>query len=199
MLSKFYKSLFLALFCTFALALGDSAFAQNAAPPPTKSASEAAPFSMDNYVLGPTDKIKISVYGEEGLTGEYVISSDGKVSLPLVGNVSAAGKTVKQFQDQLIAAYLEGHYLRDPKITAEVVSARPFYILGEVKIPGQYPCLNGMTVMNAVATAGGFTYRAAQDEVYIRHSGSETEEKQKLNNSTPVLPGDTIRFAERWF
>ena len=88
---------------------------------------------MDNYILGPNDKVKISVYAEAGLTGEYVISSDGKISLPLVGNVSAAGKSVKQFQDELVAAYRDGGYLKDPKITAEVVSARPFFILGEVK------------------------------------------------------------------
>jgi protein involved in polysaccharide export with SLBB domain len=161
--------------------------------------TSATTFSMDNYILGPNDKVKISVYAEAGLTGEYVISSDGKISLPLVGNVNAAGKSVKQFQDDLVAAYRDGGYLKDPKITAEVVSARPFFILGEVKIPGQYPCLNGMTVMNAVATAGGFTYRAQNDTVFIRHPGEAAEHKEKLSDTTPVFPGDTIRIDERWF
>jgi|SRR5581483_6091525 len=161
--------------------------------------TSASSFSMDNYILGPNDKVKISVYGETGLTGEYVISSDGKISLPLVGNVGASGKTVKQFQDELVTAYRDGGYLKDPKITAEVVSARPFFILGEVKIPGQYPCLNGMTVMNAVATAGGFTYRAENDTVFIRHPGEAQEHKEKLTDTTPVFPGDTIRIDERWF
>ena len=179
---------------------GGTALAQ---PSAIKSAAmvpdSAAGFSMDNYVLGPSDKVKISVYGEDGLTGEYVISSDGKVSLPLVGNVNAAGMTVKQFQDQLVKSYRDGGYLRDPKITAEVMSARPFFILGEVKAPGQYPCLNGLTVMNAVATAGGFTYRANSDDVFIRHAGATDEEKEKLTDTTPVFPGDTIRIEERWF
>jgi protein involved in polysaccharide export with SLBB domain len=170
---------------------------------PTKTAAVAtdnsAAYSMDNYVLGPNDKVKISIYGEEGLTGEYVISSDGRISLPLVGNVNTAGMTVKQFQDQLVNSYRDGGYLKDPKITAEVVSARPFFILGEVKAPGQYPCLNGLTVMNAVATAGGFTYRADSGDVFIRHAGGTQEEKEKLTNTTPVFPGDTLRIEERWF
>ena len=206
MRSRFPKGLALA-FCSLLL-MGRAAEAQAAqtqsaalstsAPPPAMDTSAGA-FSMGNYILGPNDKVKISVYGEAGLTGEYAISSDGKISLPLVGNVNASNKTVKQFQDELVAAYRDGGYLKDPKITAEVVSARPFFILGEVKIPGQYPCLNGMTVMNAVATAGGFTYRAQNDTVFIRHPGEATEHKEKLSDTTPVFPGDTIRIDERWF
>lgn len=206
MRSRFPTGLALA-FCSLLL-MGRAADAQAAqtqsasvspsAPTPAMDTSANA-FSMENYILGPNDKVKISVYGEAGLTGEYVISSDGKISLPLVGNVSASNKTVKQFQDELVIAYRDGGYLKDPKITAEVVSARPFFILGEVKIPGQYPCLNGMTVMNAVATAGGFTYRAQNDTVFIRHPGEATEHKEKLSDTTPVFPGDTIRIDERWF
>jgi len=206
MRSRFPRGLALA-FCSLLL-MGRAADAQ-AAQTQSASVSTSAPapamdtsatgFSMENYILGPNDKVKISVYGEAGLTGEYVISSDGKISLPLVGNVSASNKTVKQFQDELVIAYRDGGYLKDPKITAEVVSARPFFILGEVKIPGQYPCLNGMTVMNAVATAGGFTYRAQNDTVFIRHPGEATEHKEKLSDTTPVFPGDTIRIDERWF
>jgi len=204
--SRFPRRLALA-FCSLLL-MGHAAAAQ---APQSQSAAlstntsapvmntSASSFSMDNYILGPNDKVKISVYGETGLTGEYVISSDGKISLPLVGNVSASGKTVKQFQDELVIAYRDGGYLKDPKITAEVVSARPFFILGEVKIPGQYPCLNGMTVMNAVATAGGFTYRAENGTFFIRHPGEAQEHKEKLTDTTPVFPGDTIRIDERWF
>ncbi len=203
MRSRFPKGLALAI-CSLLLmgraAETQAAQTQNASVSTAPTMNTSAPsFSMDNYILGPNDKVKISVYGEAGLTGEYVISSDGKISLPLVGNVSAAGKSVKQFQDEIVVAYRDGGYLKDPKITAEVVSARPFFILGEVKIPGQYPCLNGMTVMNAVATAGGFTYRAENDTVYIRHPGESQEHKEKLTDTTPVFPGDTIRIDERWF
>jgi protein involved in polysaccharide export with SLBB domain len=194
------KQLVLAASVVWMMLSAGNALAQaSTAKTATIVSDSAAAYSMDNYVLGPNDKVKISVYGEAGLTGEYVISSDGKISLPLVGNVNAAGMTVKQFQDQLVTSYRDGGYLRDPKITAEVESARPFFILGEVKAPGQYPCLNGLTVMNAVATAGGFTYRADSDDVYIRHAGAVQEEKEKLTNTTPVFPGDTIRIEERWF
>lgn len=198
MTSAFHRILLL-LFCFgAAFLIAPEAMAQSAVNAPVTPA-DSATFSMDSYVLGPNDKVKISVYGEDALTGEYVISADGKMSLPLVGNVSAIGETVKQLQDQLVSSYRDGGYLKDPKITAEVISARPFFILGEVKIPGQYPCLNGMTVMNAVATAGGFTYRANTDDVYIRHAGTGQEQKEKLTDTTGVFPGDTIRIEERWF
>lgn len=169
-----------------------------AAAPASADQPVTTGFSIDSYVLAAGDKMKISVYGEEGLTGEYIVSADGRISLPLVGNVTAAGLTVRQFQDSLIKAYQDG-FLKDPKITAEVEIARPFFILGEVKSPGQYPCLNGLTVTNAIATAGGFTYRAVIDEVMIRHANQDKEAKIPLTNTTPVLPGDTIRVEERWF
>jgi protein involved in polysaccharide export with SLBB domain len=172
------------------------AVAAETAPMPAPVSDTANTF--DNYVLGPSDKVKISIYGEEALSGEYVISSDGNISLPLTGNVRAAGLTVKQFQEQLVQTYREG-YLKDPKITAEVQSARPFFILGEVKTPGQYPCSNGMTALNAVATAGGFTYRANTDDIYIRHANQTEEAKVKLSPTVTVMPGDTIRISERWF
>lgn len=198
MTSLFYRNIALTYCFSLVFLLTTQVFAQVPADNPPAGTNNAS-FSMDNYILGPNDRVKISVYGEDGLTGEYVISSDGKISLPLVGNVSAAGETVKQFQDLLVSTYLNGGYLKDPKITAEVVSARPFFILGEVKIPGQYPCLNGMTVMNAVATAGGFTYRADTEDVFIRHAGASQEQKEKITDTTGVFPGDTIRIEERWF
>jgi protein involved in polysaccharide export with SLBB domain len=198
MVSTFNRVVFLSFCFGAAFLLAQAATAQPAANAPENPANSST-FSMDNYILGPNDRVKISIYGEDALTGEYVLSSDGKISLPLVGNVSAAGNTVKQLQDLLVSSYRDGGYLKDPKITAEVLSARPFFILGEVKIPGQYPCLNGMTVMNAVATAGGFTYRADIDDVYIRHAGAGQEQKEKLTDTTGVFPGDTIRIEERWF
>jgi polysaccharide export outer membrane protein len=163
------------------------------------SGSPAVPvIGPENYVLGPTDKLRINVYGEEALSGEYLISQDGKLSLPLVGNVKAAGLTVIQLQDEISAAYKNG-YLKDPKVSAEVISARPFYIMGEVRNPGQYPFVAGLTVLSAVATAGGYTYRAETDVVYIRHANESDENKYDLSQTTQVLPGDTVRIAERWF
>jgi polysaccharide export outer membrane protein len=155
---------------------------------------------QSDFILGPSDRLRIMFYGEEALNGqpEYMVSANGMVSLPLVGEVKAAGLTVTQFQGLLLTSYRKG-YLDDPKISVQILSARPFYILGEVKTPGQYPYTPGLTVYNAVATAGGFTYRARKGTVYIRHAGEDDEKSYDLKANTPVAPGDTVRIDERWF
>ncbi len=150
------------------------------------------------YRLGSGDQLRVIVFGEEDLSGEFVVDGSGQVSLPLVGEVSAQGKTVREFQRALAEKLKEG-YLTDPRVSAEVLNFRPFYILGEVKAPGEYPFLNGLTVMNAVATAEGFTYRADTRKVYIKRAGEVGERAYTLTTETPVRPGDTIRIGERFF
>ncbi len=150
------------------------------------------------YHLGSGDQLRIIVFGEEDLSGEFVVDGSGQVSLPLVGEVSAKGKTVREFQ-RAVAKKLKEGYLTDPRVSAEVLNFRPFYILGEVKSPGEYPYLSGLTVMNAVATAEGFTYRADTRKVYIKRAGEVGEHAYTLTTETPVQPGDTIRIGERFF
>ncbi len=154
--------------------------------------------SMDQYTLGPDDKVKITVFGEESLSGEFLVSGNGNISYPLIGDVHAAGLTVGQLVDA-IKQKLRNGYLRNPDISAEVTTFRPFYILGEVMRPGQYPYSNGMTVLSAVATAGGFTYRAKTGEVYIKHANQSKEKEYDVTDDLKILPGDTIRVKERWF
>jgi len=197
--ARFAAFLFALLFLTGA----HPGWANPSASPETtaESAATLAPapsIADDRYVLGPTDKLRLTVFGEDSLSGEYMIGSDGRISLPLIGNIKAAGLTVSQLQDEITTAYKNG-YVKDPKISAEVISARPFFILGEVKTPGQYPFVAGLTALNAVATAGGFTYRARTGVVYIRHTNELKEREVNLTPTTPVMPGDTIRIAERWF
>lgn len=152
------------------------------------------------FVLGPSDKLRIIFYGEDALNTqtEYTVSDSGKISLPLVGNLQAAGLTVHELQAEITKSYSNG-YLSDPKFSIQVTTARPFYILGEVKTPGQYVYVPGLTVLNAVAMAGGFTYRAVTDEVKIRHATDKSEKEYPLKGDTPVSPGDTIEIRERWF
>jgi polysaccharide export outer membrane protein len=126
------------------------------------------------------------------------VGGTGKVSLPLIGEVDAAGVTVREFAGRVEKSLKEG-YLKDPKVSVEVLNYRPFYILGEVKEPGTYPYTSGLTVKNAVATAGGFTYRANQKRVFIKRADAEKEEPYTLADTTPVAPGDTIRIVERLF
>ena len=151
-----------------------------------------------DYRLGPGDKVRVTVYGEPNLTGEYYVSSRGTLSVPLIGDVTASGQTVPQIAEAVRSKLADG-YIRDPKVAAEVLTYRPYYILGEVNKPGEYPYTSDLTVMNAVATAGGFTYRAQTKKVLIRHAQSDKEIETPLTATTPVEAGDTVRIKERFF
>jgi polysaccharide export outer membrane protein len=170
-----------------------------AAAAPTRAAEETeAQRVIPEYHLGANDKIRVITFGEDALTGEFFIGGAGKVSLPLVGEVQAAGLTIPEFTKKVETALKDG-YLKDPKVSVEVLTYRPFYILGEVQKPGEYPYTNGLTVMNAVATANGFTYRANSKKVFIKRADSKEEQEFPLVSTLPVAPGDTIRIAERFF
>jgi polysaccharide export outer membrane protein len=149
------------------------------------------------YQLGPGDQLRITVFNEAELTGQYVVGSQGSIAYPLVGEVPAAGLTVPQFTESLQQALSQ--YIRQPNVSVEVANYRPFFILGEVQRPGTYPYSAGLTVPNAVATAGGFTYRANRGRVFIRHANESEERSYPLTIATPVLPGDTVRIGERLF
>jgi polysaccharide export outer membrane protein len=174
--------------------------------PPAPAVSQAAPGRVEaapaprglEYRLGAGDKIRINVFGEEALSGEFYVAGSGKVSLPLIGEVQAANLTVQAFQAEIETALRQG-YLKEPRVSAEVLSYRPYYILGEVNKPGEYPYSNGLNVLNAVATAGGFTYRAQTKRVFIRRAADQSEQPYPLTSDIPVAPGDTIRISERFF
>jgi polysaccharide export outer membrane protein len=164
---------------------------------PTAAPTAAAASFGAAYRLGTGDKVRVTVYGEADLSGEFVVDGSGFVRLPLVGQVLAAGRSVHEFEGDVAAKLSEG-YLRSPRVSAEVVGYRPFFILGEVNKPGEYPYVNGMNVVTAVALAGGFTYRADEDDVYIRRNG-QAEVQYSADEKTPVMPGDIIRVTERFF
>jgi polysaccharide export outer membrane protein len=153
--------------------------------------------SETEYRLGSGDQLRVIVFGEADLTGQYIVSTQGTIAYPLVGSVQAAGLTIAAFTTQLQHA-LEA-YVRAPNVSVEVANYRPFFILGEVNRPGTYPYSPHLTVQNAVATAGGFTYRANKGRVYIKHAEEPEERAYRLDNNTPVLPGDTVRIGERFF
>jgi polysaccharide export outer membrane protein len=181
---------FLAAVCAVEAPAARAADPQPSAPAPS-SVSE-------DYRLGPGDKLHITTFGETDLTGDFEVGTAGTVAFPLVGDVAAAGLTVPEFVDKLQTALSSG-YLKDPRVNVEVLTYRPFYILGEVTKPGEYPYTNGLTVLNAVATANGFTYRANTKRVFIKHAKQDHEESYPLTSTTPVRPGDTVRIAERVF
>jgi protein involved in polysaccharide export with SLBB domain len=165
-------------------------------------AQQAQPLSpasaADSYVLGPNDRVRLKVYGEPDIAGEYEVDNNGNVSIPLAGHIRAAGLTTRQLERAVASALSKG-IVRDPRVNVEVALYRPYYILGEVKKGGEYPYRLGLTVMDAVASAGGFTYRANENKVYLRRSGAGVEEVHALDAPVPVFPGDNIRIPERYF
>lgn len=152
----------------------------------------------EEYKLGAGDKVRLTVYNEPTLSGEFSVSSSGVLSFPLIGDIAADNRTTQDIATETQTKLADG-YLRDPKVNIEVVSYRPFFILGEVKSPGQYPYASGMTVLNAIATAQGFSPRAERKVAYIRRSGAAIEESFRLTPDLRVWPGDTIRVGERYF
>jgi polysaccharide export outer membrane protein len=165
-------------------------------PGPDRYSSTAA--DADHYRLGVADRLRVTVFNEPTISGEFAVGGNGALSLPLIGDVPAAGKPVDEVASAIQAALANG-YLRDPKVSAEVVSFRPFFILGEVKAPGQYPYAIGLTAYNAIATAQGFSPRAERKTVYIRRTGEDSEHPFRLTPDLRILPGDTIRVGERYF
>ncbi|HVZ29394.1 MAG TPA: polysaccharide biosynthesis/export family protein [Asticcacaulis sp.] len=165
---------------------------------PASEAGGAAP--LYQYTLGSGDQIRVIIFGEPDLSGEkFFVSGEGKVSLPLIGEVSAIGLTATQLQDKIATAFLNGGYLKNPRVNVEILTFRPFYILGEVSRPGEYPFSNGMTLERAVATASGYTYRADHKKVFIKHANDEKEVAVPLTSQVMIAPGDTVRVPERYF
>lgn len=150
------------------------------------------------YRLGSGDQLKITVYGEERLSGTYPVNGEGTISFPLVEEIPAAGLSISEFEAALTKSLSEG-LLNNPNVVVEVTNYRPYYILGEVGKPGEYPFVDGLTIFSAVARAGGFSYRAAQKKVFIRHKAEKDEKLYRVDGGTPVQPGDTIRVPERVF
>jgi polysaccharide export outer membrane protein len=178
---------------------------QAAAPPPVAAPAEGvgsptalSPEEALTYRLGPGDKLYIITFDETQLTGNFFVGANGMVSFPWIGDVPAVGRTESQLREDIEARLRDG-YIKNPQVSVQVLVFRPFYILGEVNKPGEYPYVSGLTVMSAVATAQGFTYRANKHTVWIKRPGQSAEVKLRLTPATEVHAGDTVRIAERYF
>lgn len=156
-----------------------------------------AAFGQSGYRLGTGDKLKVTVFGEEDASGEYEIDATGMISARLIGRLQVKGMTVSEVEQLLYDQYRSRGFFRNPKISIELVNLRPFFILGEVEKRGHYPYINGLTVAQAVAIAGGYTYRASRSRITIQRVGAAKEEP--VTEDAPVYPGDIIRVPERYF
>lgn len=150
------------------------------------------------YRVGIGDKLKITVYGETDLSGQFEINALGAMSLPLIGEVPARGQSLQDLKEAITLRLSDG-YLREPKVSVEVLNYRPFYVHGEVRSGGEYAFKNGVTIRDAVAIAGGYTYRANQGYVLMIREGDNREHRINLPSTAMVLPGDNIRVPERYF
>lgn len=173
---------------------------QTACAPRALSSSElSSPRTAGaSYLLGSGDKVRLTLYGDDSFSGEYHVSPDGMVSLPLIGNIPARDRTVSELRDAVSRALINGYY-NDPRVSAEIVKFRPFYILGEVNRPGEYPFADELTLDKAVAIAGGYTYRANSRTISLRRSGANVSQRVRVDQTVLIAPGDTIEILERYF
>src|SRR5882672_2685619 len=168
---------------------------------PAAAAYAEAPLSVRHdvsYRLDAGDRLRVVVYGQEGLTNTYAIDAGGSITMPLIGAAPARGRTPAGLAAQ-IAAKLRNGYIREPSVAVEIEAYRPFFILGEVAAPGQYPYVPNMSVESAVAIAGGFSPRARRDRVTLTHIDNSGSSRTVVPLGTALGPGDTVLVGERWF
>ncbi len=150
------------------------------------------------YSLGAGDRLRVTVFGEDDLSGEFDVSGSGAIALPLIGNVAAQGLSIPELQQAIVTRLRDG-YLVDPRVSVEVLNYRPFYIVGEITQPGAHPYVNGLNVISAIAISGGYTYRADQNRVFITRTNAPEELEVPTVQNIRILPGDVIRVPERFF
>ena len=171
----------------------------NAPPTPGPQTASLEPVpALAPYQLGPGDQIDVVVFGEDNLSGVYDLDESGSFSLPLAGPVRVDGKTAREAEVAITARLADG-LVTDPKVSVNVKRYRPIYVVGEVQKPGAYPSYGSTSVLNAVALAGGYTYRARNSEITVIRYGDPAHRSVPLSETDSVMPGDTLTVPERWF
>ena len=150
------------------------------------------------YLVGPGDRLDVTVFGHDDLSGEVKVDGSGRIAIPLIGQLAASGKTISQLREEITTA-LDRDFIINPRVTVEVVNYRPFYILGQVNRPGSYSYVEGMTVRMAIAIAGGFTRRADEDTVIVVRANDPAQTLVEAGLGERVLPGDSIEVERRLF
>ncbi|MCB2012425.1 MAG: polysaccharide biosynthesis/export family protein [Geminicoccaceae bacterium] len=198
-LSRFSTLLVLFLLSFGLSACGGGGGASTDVPQPANPVGAAVETTLEaaDYTVAAGDRLRINVFRHEDLSGEFELDGRGNFSMPLIGQVSANGLSSTELETR-IEDMLKDGYLVDPQVSIEVLTYRPFYILGEVNSPGSYEYSNGMTVLNGVALAGGFTYRADQNDIILQR-GSANAPKVAVSVTTAIAPGDVVTVGERYF
>lgn len=163
-----------------------------------RGATKADALRTRVYRLNVGDKVRIRVFGENNLSGDFEVSALGAIAMPLLGELPAKGRSVAEFRRGLSKRLADG-YLKEPRVTVEVLNYRGFYVHGEVRSAGEFKYKPGLALSDAIAVAGGYTYRANKSVLYIKRQGSNEALRVALPSNIPVLPGDNIRIPERFF
>lgn len=166
---------------------------------PTEKAPTTIVNPTDGYVLEPGNMVRVTVFNQDNLSGDVTVDPTGNITLPLVGNVRASGVTANELARRIQQTLINNNLLQSPNVSVEVQTFRPFYVLGEVRQPGEFPYMVGMTVLSAIARAGGYDYRALENDVILVRSNKGKQEEFRADELTPILPGDIIRVRERRF
>lgn len=193
------KALNLIRFAIAGLCAAAVAACESAPLPTPEQVASAQASSVDGYRLGTGDEIKVTVFDEPSYSGSFTVDGLGMINMNLVNQVEVKNHTLIEAQALVEAKYRDAKILKNPRATVDMVKGRPYYILGEINKAGEYPFTSGLTVMNAIAAAGDFTYRADKREVMITGASDGVERKVVLTPTTPVRPGDRIRVKERLF
>ncbi len=168
----------------------------------TTTLADLPPISTTNladYELQPGDEVLVTIQDVEQADRSYIIDSGGMISLPLLQEVQVAGLGLREIENRIAEGYRSRNLLNNPIVSVQPGALRPFYVLGEVASPGEFPYRQGMTVLSAVSAAGGYTYRAYENEVEVIRNVNGREVHSRAQEDTPILPGDRIRVYERWF
>lgn len=166
---------------------------------PGKDLPPLPPLTNTAYTLGPGDDVRIITFGEQTLTGEFTVEDSGKIAVPLLGRVNAAGMTTGQLGDEIDGLLRSKNLFRDPSVSVQIVKYRPIFVLGEVNKPGEFPYQPGMTVLSAVAIAGGFTYRAVEGYASVVRTEHDKPIEGRVSRDALLKPGDVVTVFERTF
>ncbi|MFD2264715.1 polysaccharide biosynthesis/export family protein [Lacibacterium aquatile] len=166
---------------------------------PSENAPMTAANPAEGYLLEPGNRVRIMIFGESNMSGDFLVDTVGTISMPLIGNIAASGTTVQGLSKRIEEKLKQDGYLKEPRINVEILTFRPFYVLGEVRQPGEFPYSNGMTVLSAIARAGGYDYRARQSDVVLVRMVNGQQKDYRATERTPILPGDIVRVLERAF
>ncbi len=166
---------------------------------PTEMAPTKITAPGEGYLLEPGNHVRLTVFGQENLSGTFSLDGAGNIALPLLGNVPANGITATTLATRVETLLRKDSYMQDPKVAVQVETFRPFYVLGEVRAPGEFPYTTGMSVLSAVARAGGYDYRAREGEVVLVRMEGDQPKEYRAVEQTPILPGDIIKVLERRF